>query len=415
VAVAMVLVGLGLQLVLAWTAQRDIGAVLTERSEAMVTVIQQASGTALTVPPDAVEPGVQVYDADGGLVAGTVERDAREVAKDLSTTTTVRAESGPEGEERLLGTPFTTPSGESGVLVVSQETAAYERSEFYAGIATVVLGVLVVAGTGLIALRVTKQALAPVAQMAERAADWSEHDLEHRFELGAPSNELAALGETLDHLLDRVASAILAEQRLTSELAHELRTPLTAIKASADLALMRGVEDAEARQDFEQISQSAKEMSTVITTLLDLARAASSRGEQTATVAEVVRALTPPADVPLVLEVDASTARVAAPVDLVVRAVAPVLDNAMRHCVSGVTITATDHPDHVALVVADDGPGVPVELRETIFAPGVSHRPGGAGLGLGIAQRVARSFGGRIELDEDTAPGAAFRVVLPRR
>ena len=77
--------------------------------------------------------------------------------------------------------------------------------------------------------------------MAERAADWSEHDLTHRFDLGPPTNELAALGETLDHLLDRVASAILSEQRLTAELAHELRTPLTSIQGSADLALLRGV------------------------------------------------------------------------------------------------------------------------------------------------------------------------------
>lgn len=79
--------------------------------------------------------------------------------------------------------------------------------------------------------------------MAERAADWSEHDLSHRFGLGPPTNELAALGETLDHLLDRVAMAIRSEQRLTSELAHELRTPLTAIQGSADLALLRGVKD----------------------------------------------------------------------------------------------------------------------------------------------------------------------------
>ena len=83
--------------------------------------------------------------------------------------------------------------------------------------------------------------------MAERAAEWSEHDLTHRFDLGPPTNELAALGETLDHLLDRVASAIRSEQRLTAELAHELRTPLTSIQGSADLALLHGVDDPEIR------------------------------------------------------------------------------------------------------------------------------------------------------------------------
>ena len=88
--------------------------------------------------------------------------------------------------------------------------------------------------------------------MAQRAAEWSEHDLSHRFAMGPPTDELAALGGTLDQLLDRVASAIRAEQRLTAELAHELRTPLTNIQGSAGLALMRGVEDAEDREDFEE-------------------------------------------------------------------------------------------------------------------------------------------------------------------
>ena len=58
---------------------------------------------------------------------------------------------------------------------------------------------------GLIARWVSTRSLAPVAQMAERATDWSEHDLDHRFDLGPPVNELTALGATLDGLLDRVA------------------------------------------------------------------------------------------------------------------------------------------------------------------------------------------------------------------
>jgi signal transduction histidine kinase len=69
--------------------------------------------------------------------------------------------------------------------------------------------------------------------MAARAADWSEHDLAHRFRLGPAPDELSQLGETLDHLLDRVAMTIRSEQRLTSELAHGPRTPLTAIQGSA--------------------------------------------------------------------------------------------------------------------------------------------------------------------------------------
>jgi two-component system OmpR family sensor kinase len=414
--VAMLLVGVGIQLLLARTAQSDIRTVLDDRADAMVRVIQQASGHQLTVPPDALEPGVEVFDHSGALVAGSVEHDVRERATDLSRTDDRRTVSGPHDDERLLGVPFTTRSGDSGVIVVSQETAPYERSEFYALLATIAIGVLVVGITALIALRVTRKALEPVTQMAQRATEWSEHDLTHRFALGPPGDELSSLGNTLDQLLDRVASAIRTEQRLTAELAHELRTPLTNIQGSAGLALMRGVKDPEDREDFEEIAVAAREMSAVIRTLLDIARDASATGqEQTCTVADVMAGLVGPLDLLLVDDrTSTSAARIAAPRDLVVRAVAPLVDNAVRHAERRIVFTAYDAPDHVRLVVADDGAGVVESLRDSLFEPGATHGTGGAGLGLGIARRIARSFGGEIELDPD-AEGAAFVVTMPRR
>ena len=416
--VAMVLVVLGIQLVLDVTAQRDIQQVLSDRSQAMISVVEQASTTRLTVPDDSLEPGMVVYDADGDRVAGSVESDVRDAADDLAATDRVRTVQGPKDEERLLGTPFTTPSGDAGVLVVSQETEPYERSEFYALLATIVLGVLVIGATAIIALRVTRQALRPVARMADRAADWSEHDLTHRFALGPPTNELAALGETLDHLLDRVASAIRSEQRLTSELAHELRTPLTAIQGSADLALLRGVEDEAVREDLHQISSSARDMARVISTLLDIARDGVSRGrDQTCRLSDVVPQLVAAAGdrVAVVDLTSDSTARIAASGDLVVRAVSPLVDNAVRHARGQVRFEARDLADRVELVVADDGEGVDPAVRADLFQPGITHGSGGAGLGLGLSRRIARSFGGDVDLGASDETGAAFVISLPRR
>jgi two-component system, OmpR family, sensor kinase len=416
--VAMLLVGVGIQLLLARTAQRDINTVLDDRADAMISVIQQASADQLTVPRDALEPGMEVYDGNGDLIAGSVERDVREAAQDLSTTRTRRTTGGSNDEERLLGVPFTTPGGAGGVLVVSQETGPYERSEFYALLVTIAIGVLVLAITALIALRVTRKALEPVTQMAQRATEWSEHDLTHRFALGPPTDELSSLGNTLDQLLDRVASAIRTEQRLTAELAHELRTPLTNIQGSAGLALMRGVKDPEDREDFEEIAAAAREMSAVIRTLLDIAREGASAGqEQTCTVAEVMPGLLGPLDGRVSVDdrTGESAARIAAPRELVVRAVAPLVDNAVRHARRRITFTASDDPDHVHLVVADDGAGVDESVRDTLFEPGATHGTGGAGLGLGIARRIARSFGGEIELDQNADDGAAFVVTMPRR
>jgi len=63
--------------------------------------------------------------------------------------------------------------------------------------------------------------------------------------------------------------------------------------------------------------------------------------------------------------------------------------------------------------VADDGPGVPTNLRERLFDPLVSGRPGGTGLGLSIAARIARAHGGSIELSDRPGGGTVASVRLP--
>jgi signal transduction histidine kinase len=402
----MLVLGVGVQLLLGYTAQRDADRVLEDRADAVVSVVEAGS-----VSSASLDPGVVVYDERGHVVAGSIERSARRQADALSTVTgqTTRDV---DDDLRLLAEPFVTADGRTGVVVVSQDTSPYERVERYALLATVLVGVLVIAVAAGIARRVTTQALAPVTQMAQRAAEWSEHDLAQRFELAPADGELAQLGETLDHLLDRVAMAIRAEQRLTSELAHELRTPLTAIQGSADLALMRGVADDETRADLVEISKAARTMAEVITTLVDVARDPTAAGS--CEIAELVGSLRQhvPVHLELVDETGTSTARVAGPRNLVLRTLAPVVDNAVAHARSRITLRAVDLPHAVAITVADDGPGVDARVRERIFDVGAS-ATGGTGLGLGIAQRVARSLGGEI-LVEDPESGASFVVRLPR-
>jgi signal transduction histidine kinase len=414
----MILVGIGIQLLLAYTAHRDIDRVLEDRADAVVAIVDANSdagdGARVSVPEEVLDPGVRVYDDQGRLVAGSIEHEARDAADGLSTTTTARNVDAAE-ELRLRAVPFTTKAGQAGVVVVSQETTPYERSEMYALIATIGIGVLVIGISAAIASRVTSQALAPVAQMAARATDWSEHDLTHRFDLDGPDNELAQLGDTLDGLLDRVTMAIRSEQRLTSELAHELRTPLTAIQGAADLALLRGVDDPATRGELEQIAASARAMSDVITALVDVARDHAAAGAaSTSRVADIVDAVRTmvPSELTFVDETAGSTARVAGPAELVLRALAPVVDNAVAHARTTVTLSALDSGRSVEISVRDDGPGVDHELRDALFDVGASSR-GGTGLGLGIAQRVARSMGGKVHAGE-VETGATFVITLPR-
>ncbi len=408
----MVLVGLGVHLALDITSGRDVDSRLDEQAASVVSTVQDASATRLRLPVDGLEPGVQVYDGTGLLIGGSIEREVRGTAAVLGRSEVPTTDDNDE-EVRLHAVPFTTRSGEAGVVVVSQDKVPYERSELYAFVITVVLGVAVVGIAGAIAHLVTTQALTPVREMADRASEWSEHDLGQRFALGPPDTELAVLGETLDHLLDRVASAIRSEQRLTSELAHELRTPLTGIQGCADLALMRGVGDPDTRADLEQISTSAREMSVVISTLLDLAREGVPTADEfcsVATLAPSVRSMVP-VEMAFIDALTASPARVAAPGELVLRSLSPLLANAVRHARTQVSVAVREQPDAVVIAVSDDGAGVDEEIRPVLFEPGRSGA-GGTGLGLGIARRVARSLGGDVRL-EAGASGTTFVLRLP--
>jgi C4-dicarboxylate-specific signal transduction histidine kinase len=74
----------------------------------------------------------------------------------------------------------------------------------------------------------------------------------------------------------------------------------------------------------------------------------------------------------------------------------------------------TDDRGRPVLEVADDGPGVPVELRTRLFQPYVSASPGrrGLGLGLAISRKILLDMGGELSLVDDGRPGARFRLVL---
>jgi len=419
IAVVMLLLIGGTQAVLEWTTHLDIERGLTERADAALQVVRNGTGDVDNIPWRRLQPDTRLYDDAGVHRVGLIEEELSHAADDLAlkalaTHRVQNAEA--RGDYNLRAVPFRNRSHTRGVVVVSQSSEPYEHTESEALVAMIVLGLLVIGIAGVIAWRATRQALQPVEQMAKTAAEWSERDLQARFNLGTPSNELAALGETLDRLLDRVALAIRSEQRLTSELAHELRTPLTAIQGSADLALMRGVDDDLARQELEEIAGAARRMNGVISTLVDLARDPSAgRGLETTRLADVVEAAGAYLHDGLELVDRASglTATIGAPIEVVMRAVGPLLDNARDYAERSVTIAARTVDDQVLLTISDDGEGVDPSLGADAFEPGTS-TSGGTGLGLGIARRVARSLGGDVEVADADGAGATFVVSLPR-
>lgn len=415
-ALAAVLLTLLVQLVLARTTSRSVERVLEERTDAVISSAQSVStGSRLVVPDADLDAGVAVYDASGAVVAGAVPSSMAELYAGLVAEGAVRTVDASD-DHRVRVEPFTLDSGVRGTVVVEERTAPYEGAETAALVVSAATGLLAVLASALLAAWVSRRALAPVVAMASTAGAWSEQDLARRFDLGPPTNEITALGGTLDALLDKVTAAILSEQRLTSELAHELRTPLTAVQGTADLMLLRPGLGDDLREDVDEIRAGTHRMAETVSGLLDLARSTSGGAEG------ALARLRPALDhvvashaggVDCVVDVPDDVV-VALPAALVERSVAPVVENAARVAAHVRISLLPARPGFVAVAVDDDGPGVPTDARELVFEPGRTfgdHQ--GSGLGLPLARRIARSVGGDVR-HEPREAGSRFVVELPR-
>jgi signal transduction histidine kinase len=235
--------------------------------------------------------------------------------------------------------------------------------------------------------------------MARRADAWREHDLSGRFDLGRPRDELGELAETLDRMLDRIAQAIQAERRLTDEVAHELRNPLAVIRSEAQLAMLGDV-SRDSEESLRGIVDATERMDRSITTMLTVARAAHS-DERRCTATDVLQQVCSTAATPEGVRLETvppdAHLMIGAPAEVVVAALAPLAENAMRHARGLVRLSAYGEGRRVLVSVYDDGPGVPEEDRESIFVPGHTTTGDGAGLGLALARRLAHSIGGEIQ------------------
>jgi signal transduction histidine kinase len=263
--------------------------------------------------------------------------------------------------------------------------------------------------------------LAPVEAMAGLAEDWSERELDARFDDRGSENEIAHLGRTLNVLLDRVAGALRGEQRLTSELAHELRTPLSGIRGEAELARMTSAEPA-TRERLDRVVHLVDQMSTTITTLLAIARGEEAQTSTRTSVTDIIAATmasTRLSEKRIVVDAEgrgAEDLRVNATTESAARALSPLVENAVQHAVEQVTVSVREIGRSVTITVSDDGPGLPENGHdpEALFVAG-SRAPEstGAGLGLSLARRVARTLGGEVTVTSVRAP-TSFTLTLPR-
>jgi len=330
----------------------------------------------------------------------------------------------PATDTLLYAAPISQDGARIGTVVAGVSRAPYEDTRRAALIASLILGGLVVGLLGAAIWWLLGAALRPVVRMTRQAADWSERDLDHRFVLGPAHDELSELGSTLNQLLDRLAASLRRERRFSAELSHELRTPLAGLLAESEVALRRVRTPEEYREALRQIQADAAQLSRIVDALVAAARyeAGTSHGtadadEVAAGAAAAVASLANERGIEVDVVPSARRQRIGVDADLAERILQPVVENACRYGESRVRIVVDGDDGTVLYVVEDDGTGVDVDEHEQIFEPGVrgaataGNGHVGAGLGLSLARRLARSVDGDVvaELGEPSR----FVIRLP--
>jgi two-component system OmpR family sensor kinase len=289
----------------------------------------------------------------------------------------------------------------------------------------------------LAGLAIANRAMRPIASLTATAGEIANTgDPSRRMPQPEVEDEVGELARTLEQMLRSLDAARAERERslqkqreFVADASHELRTPLTSVIANLEL-LQTSLErdSSEDREMVDSALRSSQRMSRLVADLLLLARADAGRvGERTdCDLAEIAghaaAEVAPVAGERRLSVANGQPLAVSGNPDELHRMVLNLLDNAVRHTPDGSTIELrlARNGDRAVVEVADDGPGIPEEMREQVFdrfvrgsGPADTAAGGGTGLGLAIVYAVAHSHGGEVRASRSSLGGALITVSLP--
>jgi two-component system sensor histidine kinase CpxA len=330
------------------------------------------------------------------------------------------------------------PSGKTYLFVVRIQRGS--PGQFLNRKTLVLRWVLALCLSGLICYLLTRYLTRPIMNLRAAARKLAAGDLSARAgpAMGGRRDEIGELVQDFDQMAERIEGLLGNQRQLISDISHELRSPLARLNVALGLARQRAGADAAAPLD--RIEREADRLNELIGKLLSLARmqAASSLPERVPVdlhdllgkIAEDAEfeaqeqgcsvRLTEATVYGSGMQYSfAQAACVMGSAELLHSAVENVVRNAIRYTAPGTTVEiALSCRDGWATIdVRDCGPGVPDAELKNLFLPfyrvagARDRRTGGAGLGLAIADRVARLHGGIIDA-ENLPGGKGFQVEI---
>ena len=225
------------------------------------------------------------------------------------------------------------------------------------------------------------------------------------------ATEIRQAATAFNRMQERIRRFLTQRTEMLAGVSHDLRTPLTRLRLA--LALLES--EPNLASDVADLEADIGEMDRMIEGYIAFARGEGTEQARPTNLAAVLEdvagsarrtgsevALEPPQDLVLWLRPDS-----------IRRAITNLVDNARRHARHVTMLARPSGTRAVEILVDDDGPGIPHNLRETMFRPFSSGAGGGTGLGLTIARDIVRAHGGEITLEDSPLGGLRARVVLP--
>jgi signal transduction histidine kinase len=227
----------------------------------------------------------------------------------------------------------------------------------------------------------------------------------------------------MNAMLARLEHGRAAQHRLVSDASHELRSPLATITAALEVASGRP-ELLDNELIDESLLPEARRMRQLIEDLLLLARSDEDAMELRHDDVDIDDLLLAEASrLSTIGSAQAVThirpCRTVGDRAALARVIRNLVDNAVRHASSTVTMACRPAAGHAVITIADDGPGIPVQDRARVFErfvrldPARHRSSGGSGLGLSIVEQIVRSLHGTVAVSDAAHGGAVFTLTLP--
>jgi heavy metal sensor kinase len=275
-----------------------------------------------------------------------------------------------------------------------------------------------------------RRALRPVAEIARKAQEISEHNLSERLPIVRSGDEIERLSVSLNHMLGRLERAVTGSKQFVADASHELRTPLTVMRGELEgLAQAPGL-GGETREAVGSVLEEVDRLAEIVEGLLALSRLDSGEAPGEWTRFDLAELAADTADQMSLLALDkavtlTSTSDGGVTVEgdraRLKQVVVNLLDNAIKYTPAQgrVELAVQAEGNEALLEVKDSGIGIPPEALAHVFqrfyrVDGArSREQGGAGLGLSIVQSICSAHGAAVEVMSEPGAGTTFRVRLP--